>query len=349
MFPRLRPRLAVSLLAALAALPLSAAAATAAPATPFRDTVLSSSGVRKLAATVAFWGGTYTASTGEHVSIQVSDSYPQDQALPQHWADFLASLLHGPELQTVRLTLVAFDEVQATCGNGALACYSPATGRIVATPDQVSPEISPESIVMHEYGHHVAASRSDEPWAAVDYGTKRWSSYLQVCSRTRAHQLFPGAEDGTNYRLNPGEAFAETYRVLNERRLGRTESTWDVVSDTLYPDDTALSLATEDVTTPWTANSASTTSARLTSRARIRSVAVSTPLDGTLRVTVRGVRNARAALDLVNAAGARVAHVVVTGATTRAVAATVCGARSYQARLTLQRGSGTFRLAVSKP
>src|SRR5205814_4594259 len=122
------------------------------------------------------WGGTYTAPTGEHVTIRVSDRYPQDQAVPQHWADFLASLLHGPELQTVTLNLATFAEVQQTCGNSALACYSPTQGVIVATPDQASPEISPESIVIHGYGHHVAASRNDAPWAAVDYGTKRWSS-----------------------------------------------------------------------------------------------------------------------------------------------------------------------------
>jgi hypothetical protein len=68
-----------------------------------------------------------------------------------------------------------------------------------------------------------------------------------------------------------------------------------------------------------------------------------------LRVTLRGVRNARVALDLYDAAGSLVSHTLVRGATTRSVATTVCGTRSYRARLTLQRGSGTFRLAVSKP
>jgi hypothetical protein len=299
--------------------------------------------------TSAFWGGAVTASTGEHVTIRVSDSYPQDPAVQQRWADFLASLLHGPELQTLTLDLATLREVQSVCGRSALACYSDRQSLIVAPADNVSPDISPESIVMHEYGHHVAASRNDAPWSAIDYGTKRWSSYLQVCARTQAGQLFPGAEDSSNYRLNPGEAFAETYRVLNERRLGVPESAWDVVSDSLYPDATALSLVEQDVTSPWASNSASSSTAVLTSRARTRSVTVATPLDGTLRVTVRGVKNARAALDLYNAGGGRVSHTLVSGAATQSLSTTVCGTRSYNARLTLQRGSGRFRLAVSKP
>jgi hypothetical protein len=348
----LRPRSlcgALLVVAAAVALPLSAAAATVSPATPIRDTVLPSSGLRSLSTTEAFWGGTTTASTGERVTVRLSDSYPQDPALQQRWANFLASLLHGLELSTATIYLAPIREVQSVCGRSALACYNPGQSLIVAPADNVTPEISAESILMHEYGHHVAASRSDEPWAAVDYGTKRWASYMQVCSKSRAGQLFPGAEDSQNYRLNPGEAFAEVYRVLNERRLGVPESTWDVVSDTLYPDATALSLLAQDVTTPWTANAASSSTVALNRRAKTRSIAVSTSLDGSLRVTVRGVRNARVALDLLNSTGGRIARTIVSGATTRSLSTTVCGTRAYRARLTLQRGSGRFQLAVSKP
>jgi hypothetical protein len=348
----LRPRSLCGVLlvvAAAVALPLSAAAATVSPATAIRDTILPSSGVRFLSTTAAFWGGTVTASTGERVNIRLSDSYPQDPALQQKWADFLASLLHGSELSTVTVYLAPIREVQSICGRSALACYNPGQSLIVAPADNVTPDIGAESILMHEYGHHVASSRNDEPWAAVDYGTKRWSSYLQVCAKSRAGQLFPGAEDSQNYRLNPGEAFAETYRLLNERRLGVPESVWDVVSDSLYPDATALSLLEQDVTTPWTGNSASSSTVALNRRAKTRNVAVSTALDGSLRVTVRGVRNARVALDLFNSGGGRIARTVVSGATTRSLSTTVCGTRAYRARLTLQRGSGLFRLAVSKP
>ena len=53
--------------------------------------------------------------------------------------------------------------------------------------------------------------------------------------------------------LNPGEAFAETYRVLNEQKLGLPQESWTIVSTALAPDPTALSLLEQDVTTPWTA------------------------------------------------------------------------------------------------
>ena len=344
---RARTAAAVVVLAAAVALPLSTAAAGAA-STSIRDSVLSASGVRMLSASSAFWGGALTASTGERVTIRVSDSYPQDPAFQQHWADFLASLLHGSELQTVTVYLAPLREVQSVCGRGALACYSQ-QGTIFAPADNVSPEISAESVVMHEYGHHVANSRNDAPWDAIDYGTKRWSSYEQVCARARAGQLFPGAEDAANYQLNPGEAFAETYRVVNERRLGRVESVWDIVSDSLYPDETAISLVTEDVTTPWTGNTSATSTLALSKRVRTKNVAVATPLDGLLRVTVRGVRNARVAVDVFTATGARAARTVVTGAVTRSVDSVVCGTRSYRVRLTLQRGAGSFQLAASKP
>jgi hypothetical protein len=329
-------------------LPLSAAAASV-TSSPIQDTILPPSGLRLLTTSVSYWGGTVRASTGENVTIRVSDSYPQDPAFAQRWADFFASLLHGPEISTVVVYLAPLGEVEALCGRSALACYSPSDRFLVAPGENVTPDISAESIVMHEYGHHVANSRSDAPWAAVDYGTKRWSSYLQVCARTHAGQLFPGAEDATNYRLNPGEAFAETYRVLNERRLGVPESTWDIVSQSLYPDATSLALVEQDVTSPWQTNSVSSSTAALTTRARTRNVTVATPLDGALRVTVRGVRNSRVALDLYTSGGSRVSHTVVSGAASKSVSTTVCGTRSYRARLTLQRGSGRFRLAVSKP
>src|SRR5215218_3106796 len=77
-----------------------------------------------LRATAAFWGGTYTANTGEPVHVEVSNAYPQDPALPQRWADYLASLIHGSELASLTAYLAPFDEVQSICGDDALACYS---------------------------------------------------------------------------------------------------------------------------------------------------------------------------------------------------------------------------------
>jgi hypothetical protein len=316
--------------------------------TTISDSTLSAARSRTLAA-AASWGGTFTASTGEQVQIQVSDSYPQDPARAQRWANFLAGLVHGPEISTVNMYLAPLSEVQRVCGLDALACYSPVSHRLVVPGDDPSSDISAEAVVAHEYGHHIAASRSDAPWSALEYGTKRWATYEKVCARTRAGQLFPGAEDAVHYRLNPGEAFAETYRVLNQRRLGVPETTWDVVSRLLYPDATALALLQQDVLSPWTVNTSSTTSTTLTRRARVKTIAVTTPLDGTLRVTARAAKSERVRVQILSSSGAASASTVVAGAASRSTSGTVCGTRTVRVRLTLTRGAGRVVLTTSRP
>lgn len=345
--PRLLP-LALLLLAAAAALPAAAASRPidSPPAAAFRDALVDLDSPRRLAA-ASQWGGTYTASTGEPVTIRLSDSYPQDPALPQRWANFLAGLLHGPELATVNLYLAPARQVRSICGGAALACYSGRGGSIVA-PAEPSAGISAEAILTHEYGHHVAASRTNTPWPAVDYGTKRWSSYLNVCARARSGELFPGVESNDRYELNPGEGFAEAYRVLNERRAGLAETPWQIVSRLLYPDDPALTLLEQDVTRPWTGNTQSTRAASLKRRGASRNVTVATPYDGTMRITLRAVR-ARFALELYDSAGALVSRTSAGAGASSSVTTLVCGSRTYRARVRLLQGTGRFQLSVSKP
>lgn len=326
--------------------PIAAELARAGAAIP--DATLSTTGARSLAAS-ASWGGTFTASTGEQVHIQVSDSYPQDPAVAQRWANFLASLVHGSELSTVQVYLAPLQEVQRFCGRDALACYNPASRQLVAPGDDLGVDLSAEAVVTHEYGHHVAASRSDAPWPAVAYGTKRWATYEQICARTRAGQLFPGAEDAVHYELNPGEAFAETYRVLNERRLGVAESPWDIVTRSLYPDQTALELLQQDVLSPWTQNTTSTTTVALSRRARVKTVSFATPLDGTVRVTARAARGERLRVQLLSASGTATSTALVPAGSTRSVSGTACGMRSVRVRVTLTRGSGRVTLTSSRP
>jgi len=314
---------------------------------PISDSVLSSGATRRLAA-AASWGGTYTAPTGEQVSITVSDSYAQDPAIPQRWANFLGSLVHGSEISTVRVYLAPLGEVQTFCGQDALACYNSVSRQLVVPGDAPSSELSAEAVVTHEYGHHVANSRSDAPWTAIDYGTKRWASYEQVCAKARAGQLFPGAETDSRYRLNPGEGFAESYRVLNERKAGIPESPWNVVSRALYPDSTALSLIEQDVTSPWTGNTQSSLSAALTRTAGTRTFRVATPLDGRFSLSVRAAKGERVALALYTATGTPVGSTVVTGTAARAVTTTTCGSRTYSVKLSLKKGSGRARVTVSK-
>ncbi len=220
---------------------------------------------------------------------------------------------------------------------------------LVAPGEQVDDGVSAEAVVTHEYGHHIASNRSNAPWSAIDTGTKRWASYLQVCQKTDEGTLYPGAEDMRNYQLNPGEGFAEQYRVLNERRAGLPETPWDVVSQSLYPDDTSLALLEQDVLSPWPGATATTLRGSVSAKARSRSFSVATTLDGTLRVTLRAPVKTRLALELYVGA-ARVGRAVTTPTSrTRTVQATVCGVRAYRVSVTRVSGTGAFTLGVSKP
>jgi len=307
--------------------------------------------IRASAKTVAlvpngYWGGQYMVGSGETVTIYASNSYAVDSALGQRWANFLGSLVHGSELSTVTVLLSTPDQISRVCGSGALACYSPQGALLYAPGDDPSPDLSAEAVITHEYGHHVAANRVDTPWSALDSGPKRWASSMQVCARTKSGELSPGAEGPARYDVNPGEGWAETFRVLNQRKLGLAESPWEIVTPALYPTSAALTAAEQDVVNPWQADTSTVRTGSVTRTSRTRTYTVSTPLDGTLKVALRSSAGLRLALD-VYASSTRVAHAAGSGTLSRS--ATVCGARTYRVRVSEVSGRGSFRLSVAKP
>jgi hypothetical protein len=312
---------------------------------PITDGPVVASVTRALAPS-GYWGGIYRTAAGESVTIYVSNSFPVDAALGQRWADFLASLVHGSELSTVTVLLSTSEEISRFCGDDALACYSPRGALLYAPGEDPNSDLSAEAVIAHEYGHHVAASRINPPWDALDWGPKRWASAMQVCARTKKGDLVPGAEDLVRYEQNPGEGWAETYRVLNQRRLNLPESPWTIVIDSLYPTPVALTAAEQDVTTPWTSDATTVRTGAVTRTSRARTFNVSTPLDGTLKVALRSSAGLRVSLDVL-ASSTRVAH--VSGARSLARSMTVCGTRSYRVRVTDLRGKGSFRLTVTEP
>jgi hypothetical protein len=197
-------------------------------------------------------------------------------------------------------------------------------------------------VVTHEYGHHIATNRVNTPWNAGDWGTKRWASAVGVCARAAAGTVFPG-DEGDNYALNPGEGFAEAYRVLNEARAGASTFVWPIVDQLFYPSATALDLIALDVTKPWLASSSSAFAGRFTAGGpAVRRVRIATPLDGLFRITIRAAPGTQARLELLSPSGR-----VVGRATS--VATTVCGQRTFTARVTRLGRPGRFTLAISKP
>ncbi len=297
-------------------------------------------------APAGYWGGQYRTASGESVTIYASNSYPVDPALGQRWADFLASLVHGSEISTVTVLLATPTQIARVCGRDAVACYTP-QGALLYTPgEDPGSDLSAEAVITHEYGHHVAANRTNAPWSALDWGPKRWASAMQVCAKARQGELFPGAEDPSRYTLNPGEGWAETYRVLNERKAGLAEAPWQIVTQALYPTPAALTAAEQDVTNPWQAATTTTQSAALSRTKRTRTFTVATQLDGTVKMTLKHSPGMRLAVD-VFASSTRAAHIVSAGVVSRTF--TDCGTRSYRFRVTDLAGRGSVSLTVAKP
>ena len=111
-----------------------------------------------------------------------------------------------------------------------------------------------------------------------------------------------------------------------------------------------LAAIAEDVSRPWVGPTASTLAGRLTATRRRAAHALATPLDGSVRVTLRPPARSRVTLELLDPArgkvlerGTAVAPRPVT------VRTTACGHRSLVARVTAAKGAGAYRLAVSLP
>jgi hypothetical protein len=171
-----------------------------------------------------------------------------------------------------------------------------------------------------------------------------------VCARAQTGELYPGAEDAQNYTLNPGEAFAETYRVLNEQRLGTFVEPWNIVSTLLYPDATALALLEQDVTQPWAPGAATKLTATLTKSKPTKTFVVSTPYDGTLTLGATQSTASRVALSVATGNGTAVATRAVASRTASPISTTICGQRSYTVKVKLTgTKKTTFTLNVAKP
>ena len=304
---------------------------------------LDAAGVRRLGR-LRWRGGDYRAADGT-VSVSVSAAYASDPGAAQRWADFFASLVHGSELALLRAYVAPLDEVQAICGGdgNVLGCYG--ANRLVTVGD-ASGGIPPESVAAHEYGHHVANNRLNPPWIAVNWGTKRWASDMNICERAAGGTAYPGAEDA-RYTLNPGEGFAESYRVLNETLAGGPVP-WEIVDNSFRPDAAALEAIREDVLQPWSTRTTRTIHGRF-ARGRITwTLALAAPLDGTLSLELGTGSDGLKLLD------ARTHQILGRGAWTqtggKSLDYQVCGLRSLVVSVTRSgRGPRTFSLRISAP
>jgi hypothetical protein len=284
---------------------------------------------------VGAYGGPYTTPNGTVVKVYTAQFYPKDDAVNQRWANFLDSLVHGPELADLTLVLAPSGQVQQTCGLGAYACYRQTTGTIVASPDRVGDGPMPEGVIAHEYGHHLASKRSNAPWNAENWGTKRWATAMSICPRVRTGKLHPG-DERVYYLFNPGEAFAESYRLLNETALHLPVTPWSLVDASLQPGQAALDGLRQDVLSPWAAAAPLTFSGTFAAKGsqKPRIFEVKTPLDGQLSVSL--------------SAPSRATFRVRIGGKA-ATSELVCGTRTTQVAVERVSGYGSFTLTVTPP
>jgi hypothetical protein len=297
-----------------------------------------------------FTGGVYTTSTGESVRVFSAPAYATDASFNQRWADFVASIPHGSEISTVTIYLAPLAQVGTVCGSHTLGCYSPEDSVIFTSGDDVTDRATAQSILAHEYGHHIANSRRNAPWSAEDYGTKRWATYEDVCRKAHDEQLYPG-DEADHYRLNSGEVFAESYRVLVEQKLGLPSSPWLAVAPSLQPDATALELLAQDISDPWTAPTATTRAGSFRPyTGDARTIGFKAPLDGVATLQLRAPAGSAYDLRLFDPSGRRLLAATKAGArTTKTIRYLVCGEHSFELRVVRTRGFGPFTLQISKP
>ncbi len=345
-------RVLIGFLALVACLPGGGAGGAAGPlraAAPDRPSLrvgLMAAGSASDATRPRWRGGPVTAATGERVTIEISDAYAPEAVSAQRWADFFAALVHGDELGSVTVRIGTPAEVGHVCGSGALGCYH---AGVIVLPGEPSEGVPPEEIARHEYGHHIAANRSNAPWRALEWGTKRWASLVGVCARTAAGQLFPGG-GGFRYGLAPGEGFAEAYRVLDERRAGASTFAWSIVDRLFFPDSAHLDAIERDVRQPWTGPIVRTTRARFVRGGAVRRrLGLDTPLDGTLAASLTAPAGRLDDLELVDRDGTVLARGLWAGARTRRLSYEVCGQRALALRITLRGRPGPFALSVAYP
>jgi hypothetical protein len=301
----------------------------------------------RLARISAAWrGGPITTSTGEVVTVLVSDSLTAET--PEKWAEFLVKLVHGRELSRLTTTIATLEEVGDVCGDHALGCY---TGNAMVAMGQPTIDgTTPEEVVRHEYGHHVGFHRINTPWPAIDWGPKGWATAASVCPKVFRREAFPG-DDGRNYAQDPGEAWAEVYRVMNERKAGITTSSWRIIADSFYPSQAALVAAEQDVLRPWTKNRIATF--RRTYRKPTKKpwwIPVQTPLDGELKLSalLPGQGEFEVAL-LASNRRSVVKRAQWVSQRLKRTATNVCGQRSLFVRVTPKQGAGRVTITISTP
>jgi hypothetical protein len=265
---------------------------TTASAAGFKDRVLTGKVPAHAAQAPAGTTARYPTADGQTIQVTAADP-----AIAQRYATLVGTFPHGAELSALRMRVVPAADVDEDCGgddgDGILACYGASDQTMIVPDSQASGStVSVDYVIAHEYGHHIAAHRSNAPLEALDFGPKRWSSYELVCSNTIDGRLAPG-DEGANYLSNPGEAWAESYA-----RLIYPNEAWRF-TPILAPSKGSALAAMADVVQPWTKRVSQTFNGNGT-----KTFKLPITLDGAFTLQLAGP--ARANYDLIVRSGGKV-------------------------------------------
>ena len=255
------------------------------------------------------WDGTYPTgdAAGTSIHIVVVGHLPgRPDTAAELGRPISARSRTAPSSRRLTLNLMPLSTLESNqyCGDQSLACYDPSTETIYAAPDDQLDEPPAKEIVTHEYGHHIA---NNQHRRTVVGGGLRDEALVVVREHLRQHGRGHGLARATKepaYSQNPGEAFAESYRVLALTALGLTPSSWEIVSQTFYPDATALQLLQEDITSPWTGPTVRHVHGSF-GFGTTRTIGVQTALDGSFIARLHAPTKARFKLELYNQRDAR--------------------------------------------
>ena len=151
------------------------------------------------------------------------------------YAEQLRSAAHGDEITRVRFLIVSASDLRQICGGGAAGCYSRGDEARITVPAGTS-ELVLHTLV-HEYGHHIDASRGVAAASREPNGSASWWEARQI-----AQLLAEGSVSHTyslGWERSIGEIFAEDYAQLHLEtpfKIGWLDPPSDVVRDALRKD-----------------------------------------------------------------------------------------------------------------
>jgi hypothetical protein len=284
----------------------------------------------------------YTTADGYSVEIESAPAYRVDPAADQGIVDFLGSRLHGPELGSLSVYVGSPAEIRHLCGGAprVVACYAIAESRMYVPGESVQ-GVPVEYPLTHEYGHHVARWRSNNPWNALDWGPKHWASAVHVCRHVDRGLLFPGNQ-GVHYRDDPGEGFADGYAHLHY-----PEVPW-YYNELMRPGPVEFEAIREDVLEPWSKPQSRTFRGRLGPGRTKRTFRIRVELDGNVTMRLKGPPGASYSVEA-ETAGFAAGRTLRSGGRFRVE---WCRRRPVdRVKLTVRRrtGSGPFALSVGRP